>query len=152
MFFATIRFKFLAFLSFFAAKTLKMNISTSVWSAQHPHAGWNIQHLWLFKGYLFDDVTQRDVFTIQGQTSDDVTEGENEVKITGSLFTNIRNVLQWGSENWPFENQTFWRSVFEWLSHVTWRTIWILDILYHEQAFFISVFRPPFEYRTIGGY
>ena len=53
----------------------------------------------LFKGYLFDDVTQRDVFTIQGQTSDDVTEGENEVKITGSLFTNIRNVLQWGSEN-----------------------------------------------------
>ena len=35
----------------------------------------------LCKGYLFDDVTQRDVFTIQGQTNDDVTEGENEVKI-----------------------------------------------------------------------
>ena len=28
---------------FFAQKTLKMTISTSVWSAQHPNAGPNIQ-------------------------------------------------------------------------------------------------------------
>ena len=33
------------FLGFFAAKMLKMTISTSVWSAQHPKAGRNIQHL-----------------------------------------------------------------------------------------------------------
>ena len=32
------------FFRFFAAKTLKMTISTSVWSAQHPNAGQNIQH------------------------------------------------------------------------------------------------------------
>ena len=35
--------KILAFLRFFAAKTLKKTISTSVWSAQHPNAGRNIQ-------------------------------------------------------------------------------------------------------------
>ena len=35
---------FLAFLGFFAAKMLKMAILTSVWSAQHPKAGQNIQH------------------------------------------------------------------------------------------------------------
>ena len=32
------------FFRFFAAKTLKMVISTSVWSAWHPNAGQNIQH------------------------------------------------------------------------------------------------------------
>ena len=35
--------KFLAFLRFFAQKMLKMTISTSVWSAQHPNAGQNLQ-------------------------------------------------------------------------------------------------------------
>ena len=34
---------FLNFLSFFAWKMLKMNISTSAWHAQHQSAGWNIQ-------------------------------------------------------------------------------------------------------------
>ena len=37
--------KILAFLRFFAAKTLKMTISTNVWSAQHPNAGRNIQQV-----------------------------------------------------------------------------------------------------------
>ena len=36
---------FLLFQFFFAAKTLKMTISTNVWSAQHPNTGRNIQHL-----------------------------------------------------------------------------------------------------------
>ena len=45
LFFAQICCKFLAFLRFFAAKTLKMSISTSVWSAQHPNAGRSIQHM-----------------------------------------------------------------------------------------------------------
>ena len=36
--------KFLAFLSFLPLKTQKITISTSVWSAQHPKAGQNIQH------------------------------------------------------------------------------------------------------------
>ena len=60
-FFAKICFKFLAFLKCFAQKVfctksvlhkkcfaqkvLKMTISTSVWSAQHPNAGRNIQQL-----------------------------------------------------------------------------------------------------------
>ena len=41
--------KFLTFLCFFlsAQKTLKTHILTSIWSVQHPEAGWNIQHLWL---------------------------------------------------------------------------------------------------------
>ena len=39
-------------------------------------------------------------------------------------------------------------TVFKWSSHVTWRTIQILDILDQKQAFFSPVFRPPFEYRT----
>ena len=43
VFFAKFCCKFLAFFSFFAEKTLKMTISTSVWSAQHPNAGQNIQ-------------------------------------------------------------------------------------------------------------
>ena len=33
------------FFSFFAEKTLKMTISTSIWGAQHLNAGLNIQHL-----------------------------------------------------------------------------------------------------------
>ena len=37
------------FFSFFAAKTLKMTISTSVWIAQHPSAGQNMQHLLIIK-------------------------------------------------------------------------------------------------------
>ena len=44
MFFAEICCKFLAFLSCFAEKTLKMTILTSVWNAQHPNTGQNIQH------------------------------------------------------------------------------------------------------------
>ena len=36
--------KIFAFLRFFAQKTLKMSILTSIWSAQHPNAGRNIQH------------------------------------------------------------------------------------------------------------
>ena len=35
----------LYFFSFLACKTLKTKILTSVWSAQHPNAGGNIQHL-----------------------------------------------------------------------------------------------------------
>ena len=42
--FAANLLKFLAFFRFFAAKTLKITISTSVWRAQHPNAGRNIQH------------------------------------------------------------------------------------------------------------
>ena len=38
VFFAKFSCKFLAFLSFLAQKTLKMTISTSIWSAQHPNA------------------------------------------------------------------------------------------------------------------
>ena len=38
--------------------------------------------------------------------------------------------------------------VFKWLSHVTWRIIWIPYILDHKQAFFSPDFGPPFEYRT----
>ena len=34
---------FFRFFAAFAAKTLKMTISTSIWSAQHPNAGQNIQ-------------------------------------------------------------------------------------------------------------
>ena len=45
--FAKICCKFLAFLGFFAQKMLKMVISTSAWSAKHPNAGRNIQHLGL---------------------------------------------------------------------------------------------------------
>ena len=45
LFFAEFCCKFLAFFRGFAAKTLKMAISTSVWSAQHPNAGQSIQHL-----------------------------------------------------------------------------------------------------------
>ena len=33
--------------------------------------------------------------------------------------------------------------------HVTWRTIWIPDILNHKQAFSVQFSDPPFEYRTI---
>ena len=33
--------------------------------------------------------------------------------------------------------------------HMTWRTIWIPDILDHKQTFFSPVFRPPFEYQII---
>ena len=36
--------KFFAFLSFLPLKTLKKTISTSIWSAQHPNTGKNIQH------------------------------------------------------------------------------------------------------------
>ena len=36
---------FLLFFSFFAEKTLKITISTSVLGAQHPNAGQNIQQL-----------------------------------------------------------------------------------------------------------
>ena len=32
------------FISFFAQKTLKMTILTSVWGVQHPNADQNIQH------------------------------------------------------------------------------------------------------------
>ena len=39
LFFAKICNKFLAFFRFFAAKTLKMTLSTSIWSEQHPNAG-----------------------------------------------------------------------------------------------------------------
>ena len=45
LFLAEICCKFLAFFWVFAAKMLKMTISTSVWSAQHPNAGRNIQQL-----------------------------------------------------------------------------------------------------------
>ena len=38
--------------------------------------------------------------------------------------------------------------VIKWLSLVTWRTIWILDIWDHKQAFFCPAFRPPFDNRT----
>ena len=38
--------KFLAFFCFLPLKMLKLDILTSVWSAQHPIAGRNIQH-WL---------------------------------------------------------------------------------------------------------
>ena len=41
--FAKICCKFVAFISFFAKKMLKMTISTSVWSGQHINAGGNIQ-------------------------------------------------------------------------------------------------------------
>ena len=41
------------FFRFFAKKTLKMAISTSVWSAQHPNAGRNIQQLVLSLGDLY---------------------------------------------------------------------------------------------------
>ena len=34
-----------SFFIFFAQKMLKNQILTSVWSAQHPNAGQNIQHL-----------------------------------------------------------------------------------------------------------
>ena len=34
---------FLLFFSFLPLKTLKLHILKSVWSAQHPNAGWNIQ-------------------------------------------------------------------------------------------------------------
>ena len=37
-------FCFFLFFSISAWKTLKMNISTSFWSVQHPNAGQNIQH------------------------------------------------------------------------------------------------------------
>ena len=41
----TFLFKFLAFSCFFSfLKNLKKQISTSVWSAQHPNPGQNIQH------------------------------------------------------------------------------------------------------------
>ena len=33
------------FFSFLAQKTLKMKISTSMWGAQHPNAGQNIQQI-----------------------------------------------------------------------------------------------------------
>ena len=60
MFFAKICCKFLAFFSFFAEKTLKMTISTSVWSAQHPNAGRNIQQLLLrMKSSLLEVVNMR---------------------------------------------------------------------------------------------
>ena len=39
--------------------------------------------------------------------------------------------------------------VFKWLSHVTWQTIQIPDILDHKQAFLSPVLIPPFEYRNI---
>ena len=42
---------FLLFLSFFAEKMLRMTISTSVWTAQHPNAGRNIQQ-WLLRSNL----------------------------------------------------------------------------------------------------
>ena len=45
MFLAKFCCKFLALFCFFAQKTLKMTILTSVWSAHHPNAGRNIQHL-----------------------------------------------------------------------------------------------------------
>ena len=45
MFFAKFCCTFLAFVGFLAQKTLKMTKSTSIWSAQHPNAGRNIQHL-----------------------------------------------------------------------------------------------------------
>ena len=35
---------YMHFFSFLAQKMLKMTISTSVWGAQHPSAGRNIQH------------------------------------------------------------------------------------------------------------
>ena len=43
MFFAKFSCKFLAFFHFLPLKTLKMTMLTSVWSAQHPNAGQNIQ-------------------------------------------------------------------------------------------------------------
>ena len=43
--FSKICCKFLAFFSFFAEKMLKMTISTSVWSVEHPNTGQNVQ-LW----------------------------------------------------------------------------------------------------------
>ena len=39
--------------------------------------------------------------------------------------------------------------VFKWLSHFTWQTIGIPDILDHKRAFLSPVFWPPFKYRTI---
>ena len=38
---------FLQISCFFAEKTMKMTISTSKWSAQHPNAGPNIQQMFL---------------------------------------------------------------------------------------------------------
>ena len=45
-------------LSILHVKTLKMVISTSVWNAQHPNAGQNIQHPPIKKvPYLYDNYT-----------------------------------------------------------------------------------------------
>ena len=49
LFFAKFCCKFLTFLSFLALKMLKMTILTSVWSAQHPNVGQNIQPTRLVK-------------------------------------------------------------------------------------------------------
>ena len=43
--FAKFSCKFLAFYSFLQLKMMKITISTSVWGAQHPNAGQNIQQL-----------------------------------------------------------------------------------------------------------
>ena len=50
--FAEICCKLLAFFSFFAVNTLKMTVKTSVWSAQHPNAGRNIQQTIPQKGVV----------------------------------------------------------------------------------------------------
>ena len=47
--------KFVAFLRLFEQKTLKMTISTSVWSAQHPNNGLNIQHMCIFFSVKFSN-------------------------------------------------------------------------------------------------
>ena len=54
--------KAISCLAFLAQKILQMTISTSVWSAQHPNDGQNIQHLCTLKVSFYNLLIQHVVY------------------------------------------------------------------------------------------
>ena len=91
LFFAEFCCKILAFLRFFAAKMLKMTILTSVWHAQHPNAGQNIQHK-----------TPQDYPGLR-------TDHNSQIMLKGYTF-NKSNLRRTGSPAWRCRLFSLWTS------------------------------------------
>ena len=69
---------------FFAEKTLKMTISTSVWSVQHPNASRNIQQ-WVTKGTFPGWETLN--YTIKVNTIHSFLKGKVIVIVSFALYS-----------------------------------------------------------------
>ena len=126
------------FFSVFCARLVLASYKKNSWTSnQTSRSLWAIL---IFFSVFCSRLSKLDRYVIRKHKEIYPTEAELSVILQvcttffAILYSNHLNTGQYGCP------------LFKWLSHVTWRTIQIPDILNLKKSFFSSVFRPPFKY------